>query len=115
MEYIIDGAYRAKKWFVCLNGYPATIIECHYGLSTLVEADTKAILQSKIPGAGTPNYVTLYTTTSNGEDWIVKLRMARYLFDNYFEKLPLSVAINPVLAMKMKMVGQQSFSQPMQR
>jgi hypothetical protein len=114
VDYVIDGAYRVKKQFACVNGWPATIVQCHYGYASVVEVDTKAILQSKFPETGTPNYVTLYTVTSSGADWVLQLRMARPLFEQYFEKRPLSIAINPALAMKIKMVSQASIGQPLQ-
>ena len=115
MDYVIDAAYRAKKQFACVNGWPATIMQCHYGYAPVVEIDTKAILQSKYPESGTPNYLILYTVTSSGADWVVQLRMMRPLFEQYFEKLPLSIVINPALAMKIKMVSHASMGQPLQR
>ena len=113
MDYIIDASYRVKKQFACVNGWPATILQSHYGYVPSVEIDTKAILQDKLPARGTPTYLLLYTVTPSGADWVLQLRMARPLFDQYFEKLPLTVAINPALSMKLKVMSQTTLAQPL--
>ena len=115
MDYVIDGAYRAKKQFTCVNGWPGLVLQYHYGFHPVVEVDTKAILQGKLPASGTPNHLLIYTVTPNGMDWVLQMRIPRFQFDQYFEKMPLSIATNPALMMKIKMVHQTYVAEPLQR
>jgi hypothetical protein len=117
MDYIIDGAYRAKKQFTALPaGNPvAFMLQFNQYYIPLVKVGTKAILQRRIPESGMPTHLIIYTVADNGMTWALQLHISRLNFDSHFEKMPLSVITHPGLMMKIKAANQTNVAHPIQR
>jgi hypothetical protein len=117
VDYIIDGAYRAKMQFsasAALNG-PAHILQFNQQYIPQVAVGTKAILQKKIPESGTPINLVIYTLSADYNNWLLQLFISRHNFDKYFEKLTLSVTPQPALMMKIKLANQTTVAHPLLR
>jgi hypothetical protein len=114
MDYIIDGAYRAKKQFTAFLP-TAHILQFNQYYVPLVKVGTKAILQRRMPDSGTPINLIIYTIAADYDVWRLQLHISRLNFETYFERMPLSVAASPALMMKIKAANQATVAHPLLR